>query len=70
MSACCKHFPRCDHEYGIGVQRNEKGFPLDEEVNIDWGRTSEEKQDYEKTITPKSKRATNYTPPKKKRKKR
>lgn len=61
----------------ITCKRNEKGFPLDDDGNIDWELTSWEKSKFEPKENradginkkPKRKHGTNYTPPKKKRKK-
>lgn len=58
------------------IIRNEKGFPLDSNGEIDWDLTTKEKNEFmkkwEKQNTGKSSKKrllTNYTPPKKKRKK-
>jgi hypothetical protein len=53
------------------IQRNEQGFPLDLEGKIDWELTEKEKREFQERFEGKSrKRITNYTPPKKKRKKK
>lgn len=59
------------------IKRNELGYPLTEDGKVDWEKTSKEKEkvyvDYERhNRTGRSKHAkpTNYTPPKKKRRKK
>lgn len=60
------------------MERNDKGYPLDENGDIDWEQTSKEKQevadkhgfDGNKRRGKVRAKRTNYTPPKKKRKKR
>jgi len=52
------------------IIRNDKGFPLDSDGDIDWEITEKEKREFRDRVEGKSKRRiTNYTPPKKKRKK-
>ena len=67
-----------DHERGL-IIRNDKGFPLQSNGEIDWEKTSQEKQSFIEKFDrmerqgssrkPHRKHRTNYTPPKKKRKK-
>ncbi len=58
-------------------KRNEKGYPLDKDGNIDWELTSKEKDAFRESfereehggrLKSRKKHATNYTKPKKRRK--
>ncbi len=61
--------------YYAGIRRNENGFPLCEDGTIDWELTAKEKTIMAEKWKKKAaggkirKRITNYTPPKKKRRK-
>ena len=49
--------------------RNEKGFPLNNNGEVDWEQTEKEKNEFaNRFYKQKKNKLTNYTPPKKKRK--
>jgi len=76
MGCCCEKYPLCGCEKPFEIKRNPFGYPLNDDGSIDWERTSVEKQAVldasEKTNIEmrikKRHKPTNYTPPKKKRK--